>query len=657
MRQKMRPNFKKNLYNGNLRYRNIAQVQITVYSIAMVVVDIYSLLESYAKRIHSPYIDIDTFILYLEKKARSMAADHPEWVPWTVNVGGKFREALPNLVKAEKCKITTTLKGSQIFISSFYINHIQQAYMVKETGETPFPEEKALRLHILPDQVRTLYIENELAGYLDNPQETLLPLIRLTFPRDLPNIIILSSLIPKRLGEIAMFKVQNYLWAQSNKEHIQNRMISNFQGKEDYLRDMINYIMTKPINCLSDIESGGDLSFLFWSFFCNLIKDEVNQKNELIPQDIAILQSVYILEIFNNYYKSKTVRIKERETALKNLSLCFDKPPHLYTMSAIIKFSDKRGIPLLGRYSQEDLEAFLKTKTTEHTENELPELLVVHDSNGEQYFIKKIFFLPLCSRFLIEIRPQVRKAISDQWFKTLKAYDREPAMEKNEDFEKLLLRTIKAINPMVVFLFRDPRLFLIYYELKDTNESEFSMLFDKGKLHPFSVLLKLNRKELLTDTRMLLPFWYSIAFLVRIITFFKTVGKKRLLPQNYVEDPEPESPRNNNSYPSLKELTAEFVSPGSTLTQALAEQEARWNTRLNPQARKNLEADVNALIQDRIRQLMRLPKRPRITREFLDQTALAFISEIMVLQQLSDHEALSQYIKLYILNLLQNKKN
>ncbi|MDR1108067.1 MAG: hypothetical protein LBL19_03425 [Spirochaetaceae bacterium] len=615
----------------------------------------YSLLESYAKKTHSPYININNFIHYLNKTAKSLAADHAEWVPWTTNIEGKVWEALPELVKEEKCKITTTLNGSQIFLSSFYINLIHQVYMLKETGEAPFPDEKYFKLNIARDQVRTLYIENELAAYLDNPQEALLPLIRLTFPRDLPNIIILSSLIPKQLGEIAMFKIQSYLWAQGNKEHIQNRLISHFQGKEDYLRDMINYIMTKPINCLSDIQSGGDLSFLFWSFFCNLIKSEVNQKNELIPQDTAVLQAVYILEIFNNYYKTKVVRAKERETALKNLSLCFDKPPYLYTMAAIIKFTNKQGIPLLGRYSQEDLETFLKTNTTEHTANELPELLVVHDLDEKQFFIKKAFFLPLCSQLLNETRPQVKKTISEQWFKLLKAYDQEPAMEKNEDFEKLLFRIIKNINPMVISLFRDPRLVLVYDELKNTQESDFAGLFDKGKLRPFSALLKLNRKELLADTRMLLPFWYSIAFMVRIITFFKNAGKKKSS-QNHTEDPDLESFQNNNPSPSLKELTAEFVPPGSTLAQALAEQEARWNTRLNSQARKDLETDVNALIMDRLRQLMRLPKKPRITREFLDQTALAFISEIMVLQQLSNPEALGLYIKLYIINLLQNKK-
>jgi hypothetical protein len=623
-------------------------------------IDLYTILESYAKKNHSPYIDLDKFILYLEKSAKYLAANHPEWTFWLDNTKEKIWQILPDLVKEEKCKITTNMKGSQIFLSAFYINVIRRAYAAQETMEIPFPDEKFLRLNITPSQVRTIYIEKDLVTYLDKPQETVLPLIKLAFPRDIPSIIILSDLIPKRLLEMAIFKVQKYLWGQGNKEHIRNRMISQFQGKEEYLKDMINYIMTKPMNCLPGIESGGDISFLFWAFFCNVVKSEVIQKNDLAASDIAILQSVYILEIFNNYHKSKVVKFKERETALKNLGLCFEKPPYLYSLSAITKFSDSSGIPLLGRYSQEDMETFLKTKTTEHKENELPELLIIHNLAGEQLFIKKTVLLPFCVQLLTDVRVPVRTAISARWFKILKGYDREPAMDKDEEFEKLLVRMTKDTSPILVSLLKDNKLVLTYYEMKDeTKNSEFSKLFDDGRLLPFSVLLTLNRKALLADTLMLLPFWYSITILVSIITFFMNLGKSKSSEKdqkNSDEDPISESSRNNDLPPSLKELAMDLIPPGHTLQNALVEQEARWNTRINPQARKDLTADVNALIMNRMRQIMRLPKKPRITRDFLEQISSTFISESVVLQQLKDHEAFGLYTKLYIINLLLNKK-
>ena len=648
------------LLNINDFYKNIAQVKKTDYSMYMANIDLYTILESYAKKNHSPYIDLDKFILYLEKSAKYLSANHPEWIFWLDNTKEKVRQILPNLVREEKCKITTNIKGSQIFLSAFYINVIRRAYAAQETTEIPFPDEKFLKLNVSPDQVRTIYIENDLVTYLDNPQETVLPLINLAFPRDIPSIIILPDLIPKRLLEMAILKVQKYLWGQGNKEHIRNRMISRFQGKEEYLKDMINYIMTKPMNCLPGIESGGDISFLFWALFCNMIKNEVIQKNDLTAPDIAILQSVYILEIFNNYHKSKVVKAKERETALKNLGLCFEKPPYLYNLSAITKFSDSNGIPLLGRYSQEDLETFLKTKTTEHKENELPEMLIIHNLAGEQLFIKKNVVLPFCLQLLTDVRVPVKKAISARWFKILKAYDREPAMDKDEEFEKLLTRMTKDTDPILVSLLKDNKLALTYYEMKeDTKPSEFSKLFEDGKLLPFSVLLMLNRKALLSDTLMLLPFWYSISILVRIITFFMHLGKSKHSEEdqkNIDENPAPESSRNNILSPSLKDLAMDLIPPGHTLQNALVEQEARWNTRINAQARKDLTEDVNALIMNRMRQIMRLPKKPRITPDFLEQIASAFISESVVLQQLKDHDAFALYIKLYIINLLLNKK-
>ncbi|MDR2068992.1 MAG: hypothetical protein LBP71_03885, partial [Spirochaetaceae bacterium] len=597
----------------------------------------------------------------LEKSAQRLAVDHPEWIPWSMNTEQKIWELLPVFVKEEKCKMITNAKETQIFLPAFYINVIRQAYTAGEAGELPFPDEKTLKLNIASDQMKVLYIEHDLAPYLDHPQDTILPIIKFTFPRDLPGMIILSELIPRRLSEMTMLKVQKYLWIQGNKEHIQSKMISRFQGREDYLRDMINYMMTQPMNCLYSIESGGELTFLFFSFFCNLIKGEVLQKNELTARDIAILQAIYILEILNNYYTNKVVRTKARETALKNLGLCFDKPPYLYNLSAVMKFSDTKGIPLLGQYSQEDLETYIKTKITEHGENELPELLVVHDLSGEQFFIKKTVILLLCSRLLTETRPTVKKLISERWLKLLKDYDREPAMDNDDDFERLLNQLTKKTNPILLVLLRDNKLALTYHELEEnTNLSEASKLFENGRLLPLSALLMLDRKALLSDARMLLPFWYSIPILIHIIMFFKNLGKSKAAQKSQDDGETPESESyldgNNNLPAILKELAEEYIPRGKTMAEALGDQESRWNTRLNPQARKNLVADVNSYIFDKMRQLMRLSKKPKITRNFLEETAAAFVSESSTLQQLGDYDALITYIKLYIINLLQNRK-
>jgi hypothetical protein len=326
-----------------------------------------------------------------------------------------------------------------------------------------------------------------------------------------------------------------------------------------------------------------------------------------------------------------------------------------------MKFSDSKGIPLLGQYSQEDLETYLKTKVTEHMENELPDMLIIHDLSGEQFFIKKSVILLLCSRLLNDARPVVKKMVSERWFKLLKAYEREPAMDKDEDFERALHQMTKKTNPMLIALLRDSKLALTYHELeKSTKIEETAKLFDNGKLLPFSTLLMLDRKAILSDTRILLPFWYSIPILLHIITFFKNLGKKKNIEkqQDGEESPESESylESNNNLSSFLKDMAAEFIPKGKTMAETLGEHESRWNTRLNPQARKNLVEDVNAYITDRMRHLMRLSKKPKITRDFLEETAAAFVSESSTLQQLGDYDALITYIKLYIINLLQNRK-
>ena len=625
--------------------------------------ELYHLLKSYAKSTGSPYIELDPFVAYIEKYAKRNMAERPEWTKWADHTGIKVWEELPALEKEEKCQILRESTGTRVFMPNYYIETIQDNYQnLDETADLPFPGDNTFKTDIPYNQIRPINVEFDLPAYLDDPQDTLLPILKLVFPEGLGNTYILANMIPDRLLEACFLKMRNYLRNRNNKEYIQHKLLPSFQGKESQVKDAINSIMVKPFEAVNQMESAGDFTFLFWSFFCNVIKKDIRQKNEMLPEDIAALQSISVTEVFNAHFKKKATRKKETELALKNLDLQLEKPPFLFSMGDIIKFRDSKSVPLLGQYSQEVLEEYILTKTTENQQGELPELLIIHNPEDERLFIKKKCMIQYCMRLLGDARPVIRKSISKRWLKIIKDYRSEPAMDNDIEFEKLLSRQMNELVPMLALLLGNDILYLTYVETKDVPEAQ--QIYRNGVLMPLSELLLIKRKALLTDTKILLPFWYSIPVLTDIIAFFKNWGKKRArqkqeeqekiqAEENIEENSDKTSIQKTKLKKSADDFIRDNVPEGEDLNTYLIELQKRWNRLLQEKARKDLLEDVNSLIRDRVRRMLRVQQNSVLTGETITRMTNNIIADTPALQQFKG-EALTLYIQLYIAKLVSN---
>jgi hypothetical protein len=630
--------------------------------------NLYAILSSFANKNHSPYIDINVFVTFLEKYAQRYAGDRPEWSYWKVGTSRKVWEELPQLEEEEKCRLLTDESGTRIFMFHFYVDLIQEAYRsIDDTAELPFPSEGSLQITLPKDQIRTLDISQDLIPYLDNPQNTLLPVIKLIFPENIPGVLVLSTMIPRRLMEAAMLKTRNHLRSRGNKEYLQHKLGPQLQGKEGQLRDIFNYILTRPFDCLDNMEEARDFSFYFWAYFCHIVRNDIKKKTSYLTEDIAILQSVSLIELLNSFYRTKSAKAKEKELAFKNLESMFDKPPYWYTLDVIIKFTNNKGIPLLGLYSQDDLESWLKRKTTECSENALPELLIIHGPHNEQGFVKKSKIFPLCVQFLVDARPVIRKAILKRWLKLLKEYRTEPAMENSEEYEKLLLYYTGELSPALAAILEDQKLALVYAELEQTQEGipESLRFFNNGKLISMEALLLIKQKTLLADTRILLPFWYSIPFLTALVAFFKNWGRKRREAahikaeesSNGEDEAAPLSAKEtwaHELHTSAREIEAALVPDGHTLNSYLTELAGSLGMLINKKAREELVEDIHSLVRSRLRHTLRFQKKTRITLESLERIASNIITVNPALQRLSRQDLLLMYIKLYIIKLLRD---
>jgi hypothetical protein len=633
--------------------------------------NLYTIMEIYAKKIRSPIIDIKRLIAFLEQNAKRFARENPEWVAWAINPNAQVWESLSQLQDApESHKIIVSEADSTVFLIDFFEKMLREAYESEETEEGPFPHEQRYKVVIPTNMIRTINLESELSAYLDEfqeneleeyPRESSRPFVKI-FISKYGNALILPDLIPRRLPEKAFQKIRNFLRENNNKEYIQNKMIPAFRGKENHLRDMFTRILIRPGECLDELESAREFSYSFWAYFCNLTISITGNDDEISPADMGLLQALNILDAFNNYHKIKSGKIKTRDTALKNLALALEKPPFFFSFDGITKFTDTKGLPLLGQYSQDDLEAYLRGETTRAEDGLLPELLILRDMNGVQQFIKKSTLLPCFTQLLAEARLPVRKVIVERWFKLLKALDHEAAMDDEEAFGTLLTRTTKTISPFLIAILRDNKLPAVYREMAATvSPPPGADLFARDKLLPLADLLKLKRKEILSDVRMLLPFWYSIPILSQIIEqLIRFFRRKKVSMDERSErkedDRSDESPRGSVLRTSINETAAVLIPKGKTLDGALTELEGRWGILQDAKAKKNLIEDVNALIRDRLRRTLRLQKSPRITPDALKRLAAAIVAESPTLQNLGGREALVFYIELYIIKLVQRSE-
>ena len=111
---------------------------------------------------------------------------------------------------------------------------------------------------------------------------------------------------------------------------------------------------------------------------------------------------------------------------------------YYFTKDSILKFVDSKGVPLLGQYSNEDLNQYLKEQTTNSEANDLPVLLTFKTYNDQLYYINKTKVLPLIMRLCADARDTIKSSITKEWYNVYKNFETVPEMSDSKEFEKRL---------------------------------------------------------------------------------------------------------------------------------------------------------------------------------------------------------------------------
>ncbi|MDR0399512.1 MAG: hypothetical protein LBH51_01040 [Treponema sp.] len=636
------------------------------------VTDLYAILRAYSHKIRSPYVDIGTFIAFLSKYVHHLAVEQPTWAEWIPEVSLKFWDALGAYTENGRCVLLTDSPEGRIYLPYYMVDRLKEAYHdLDAVADVPFPNEETFKVKLPQDQVLVVNLGYGLNAYFDEFSGSRIPIVKMIFPDQSMDALILGAMIPHILLEAAVFKIRNYFDQHNNKEYILHKLMPMLQGREGILRENVEMVVARPRDCLDSIERGGEIAYLFWASLCSLIKGDIHKKIDRFTSDIAVLEAVCVIEICLNYYRSRLQKERVKETALRCLDQNMDRAPYYFTQNQIIKFTDPKGTPLLNQYTPDDLNAHIKKMTTENVDGMLPEWLVVQTKNNEPYYLKKDRYLPLVARLILDAQGGMKQAILNRWTAMLNNFKSEPAMDNDAEFDRLLAGLNASSNPLLSGFLDDKKLYLVFDEVERVQKAVpvAFRIYERGRLLPYSQLFSLKRRELIFDAKMFLPFWYFIPVIRSIAAFFFKMGKKKNQKQQGARKAggaeaaeagvpaEQGKSQQKDFTTSVKEMETELVPENKDINSYLKELQRHWVMVLDPKAQQNLVEDVNSLVKDNLVKSLRVWKKQRLSTTQLEDLARGLLYGNQSLRTLTDQDSLLLYMEVYMVKLLKNIKS
>ncbi|MCR5725131.1 MAG: hypothetical protein K6G80_08610, partial [Treponema sp.] len=392
---------------------------------------IIALLKFYAARQKNAYVNYPDFCDYLKRYAELHFEEQPGLSPYLTNPVPALMKELDKLVAARQVFLVGGLADIQgLIVLPYYLDYFTERYkeILKFPG-IPFPTMSDLPKQTPSEIVQRLSAADAIYKLLTSPDDkqggTLYGILP---PNNSPAMLLPSTFPIKSFIEACLGKMLLMLQKEEQHDYFLKKLTISNPGKEMSARTFFEKV-TKGVQEAMELLKASNDTFYLWNQLCYFIRKDYEKIKDSTAEDIALLQAIYITEIVSNFYKDKTHENETRQAALKALEQHLNKPPYYFTLDTILKFTDQRGIPLLGQYSDEDLKDYLQSKSTEGVGNDLPELLVFKSEMDKRYFIFKNKVVPLILRLCGDARETIRETIKNHWMAVLRQYDMLPEMK------------------------------------------------------------------------------------------------------------------------------------------------------------------------------------------------------------------------------------
>ena len=624
-----------------------------------------TILRHYATRQETAFISLRDFADYLRKYAAKHLEETPNLQQYLEIPEQTLLRELEDYQNRHEVYLINQANGKQLIVVITYFS-VQFANRYKDIVRnitTPFPI-----FNDLPKQVPAEAIEKKEASSLISElqvhQDLKSPLMYcMLMPRDIPSILFPACVPVNFLIKASMAKLRHMLKKDEYHDYFQKKLRISNPGKEIAAQTFFGKFLSQNEAQDDVLDLSGD-SFYFWNQLCYFIRQDFEKVKDRTAEDINVLQSVAISEIWMMNLKEKASKEQITKQALAELELSLSKPPFFYSMDGILKFTDSKGKLLYGQYSEEELKNFLQKLTTDCPNNELPRLLVFKIESGARYFIYKDKVFPLVIRLANEAHDTIEKNLTNKWFNTLSNYDKLPEMKDQKAFETVLKKEVQTNSPILHSILNANFLTMLHYEMDHASDASSFRIFQSGKLLPYSELLLLKNSTILANAKTMLPFWYTIPVISWIASLLHKKGKKsddksKLTSKELTSEDIPEEFSTSKVDKKValahaaKEISEYLVPAGSTLDRELDSYLKIWNKMITKEAHNSLTEDVNCLIRDYMRKVIKTVSAQTFTLDRVQSLAQTLV-KTPNMQKIKEEEALTMYVQLYILRLVSN---
>lgn len=634
-----------------------------------------SIIRYYAEKSKSPFIDLREFCAYVKKYAEHHVEEQSELVKYLGDATSTVEAELQGLSEKHLVVVITNNNKKIIVAIAYFAMYFANQYKeIMKNDSLFYPI-----ITDLPKLFPVNALEHKLASQYfsaiidkDNSKSQLLYIIE--FSKEVPALLAPACVPIKVFLDTAQQKVRKVLKKEESHDFYLKKLRSTNPTKEISIRNFYSHFVDTENYQFAEFTDGDD--YYIWNQTLYLIRQDFEKIQDRTIEDINVLQSVQILEIYSTYLKAKFQQEHKREEALKALEGELAKAPFFYSMNQILKFHDQNGRLLYGQYSEDDLKEFLQRMTTEGDAHELPPLLVFKVESGTRYYVYKKKVIQVVVRLCNEAHGTIEEELEKSWYKSLLNYEKLPEMTNASEFEACLHELVEKNSPVLYALLNAAFMNLLAYEKEDDESLEGFHLFTDGKLMSYSELLMLSNSKILANAKSRLPFIYTVPILSWIISLFsskkktkdkqtksQTAAKPSTLDE-LLEDSAAEASANKAAAAkpvsraealasAAKEITKDMIPEGSTLDRELNYLTKQWNKMISKEAYNNLLEDVNALIRDYTRKVAKTLTGTSFTRERVEGLARTLVNTPNM-QKINEEKALTEYVTLYILRLVSN---
>ena len=624
-----------------------------------------TLLRHYANKQASAFVNFHEFSDYLKKYAAKHLEEDPNLAQYIEVSDSLLLKKLDDL--SARHEIFILNRGTPkmiVVVITFYSVYFAKRYKeMLSTVTIPFPTvsdlPKQLPIEAIEKQSATEFIPS-----LIENQDTKSPaLYCLLLPRDIPAVLFPVCVPINFVIRAAMAKIRHMLKKDEYHDYFQKKLRNSNPNKEIASRTFFTKFIQHPDNADQNFDIDVN-AFYFWNQLCYFIRQDFEKIKDRTAEDTNIIQAVAVSEIWMMSLKDKASKEQAKQEALNELEGALAKPPFFFSMDSILKFTDSKGALLYGQYDEDDLKGCLKKLTTDCADNELPKLLVFKIENGSRYFIYKAKVFQLIIRLANEAHDVIEKNLTDKWFKYLSNYKKLPEMHDQKAFEETVKNLVKELSPVLYALLNANFLTLLNYETNHIPAGTNFNIFSGGKLETYTNLLMLKSSSILANAKLMLPFWYTIPFISWLASlFFKKKNEPQLekKPQKeFTADdipddvPKKQGSKKDRLAQAAKEISEGLIPAGSSIDRELDSYRKQWNKMISKDANMQLTDDVNSLIRDYMRKVIKT-----ISVQTFNQDRVQNLAETLVntpnMQKIGEQDALLMYVQLYILRLLTNK--